>query len=49
MPDETTNTEPDDPTAHQSCPQCGGAMIVVETFLRGQTPKCRAPPREDAA
>jgi Putative transposase/Transposase zinc-binding domain len=49
MPDETTNTEPDDPTAHQSCPKCGGAMIVVETFLRGQTPKCRAPPREDAA
>jgi len=49
MPDETTNTEPDDLPAHQPCPNCGGAMIVVETFLRGQTPKCRAPPWEDAA
>ena len=27
----------------------GGAMFKVETFLRGQTPKCRAPPRKDAA
>lgn len=49
MPDEATNSEPDDPPVHQPCPKCGGAMIVVETFLRGQTPKCRAPPREDAA
>jgi hypothetical protein len=24
-------------------------MIVVETFKRGQTPKSRAPPWEDAA
>jgi hypothetical protein len=34
---------------HQSCPKCGGVMIVIETFLRGQTPKSRAPPWEAAA
>jgi hypothetical protein len=34
---------------HQPCPKCGGAMIIVEIFLRGQTPKSRAPPWEDAA
>ena len=33
----------------QACPKCGGMMIVVETFKRGQTPKSRAPPWEDAA
>ena len=49
MPDETTNTEPDDLHAHQPCPKCGGAMVIVETFLRGQTPKSRAPPWEAAA
>ncbi|MGH1412930.1 MAG: IS91 family transposase [Pelagimonas sp.] len=49
MPDEVTNSEPDDPPAHQPCPKCGSAMVIVETFLRGQTPKCRAPPWEAAA
>ncbi len=49
MPDEATNSEPDDPPVHQPCPKCGGAMIIVEIFLRGQTPKSRAPPWEDAA
>lgn len=49
MPDETTNTEPDDPPVHQPCPKCGSAMVIVETFLRGQTPKCRAPPLREAA
>lgn len=33
----------------QACPKCGGVMIVVETFKRGQTPKSRAPPWEDDA
>jgi hypothetical protein len=47
--DEAANTEPADPPAHKLCPKCGGAMVIVETFLRGQTPKCRAPPWEDAA
>ncbi|MGR3610433.1 MAG: IS91 family transposase [Sulfitobacter sp.] len=47
--DEATSTEPCDPPAHRLCPKCAGTMIVIETFLRGQIPKCRAPPREDAA
>lgn len=34
---------------HQACPKCGGAMRVIETFTRGQTPKSRAPPWEDVA
>ena len=49
MPDETASAVPDEPPAQQPCPKCGGAMIVVEIFLRGQTPKSRAPPWEDAA
>jgi hypothetical protein len=47
--DEATSAECDDQPAHQPCPKCGGAMIVVEIFLRGQAPKSRAPPWEDAA
>jgi len=46
MPDETA---PDAPPAQQPCPKCGGAMVIVETFLRSQTPKCRAPPLREAA
>ena len=48
MPDEATNSEPDDPPVHQPCPKCGGVMITIEIFLRGKTPKSRAPPWEDA-
>lgn len=48
-PDEATSAECDDQPAHQPCPKCGGAKIVVEIFLRGQAPKSRAPPCEDAA
>jgi hypothetical protein len=48
-PDEPTSNDPDDTNAPQPCPICGGAMIIVETFLRGQTPKSRAPPWQDAA
>jgi len=33
----------------QPCPKCGSAMIIIETFLRGQFPQSRAPPRERAA
>ncbi len=47
--DEGSNDYVDDPNAHLSCPKCGGAMIVIETFTRGQTPKSRAPPWEDTA
>ncbi|SHK58945.1 Transposase zinc-binding domain-containing protein [Shimia gijangensis] len=48
-PDEATSAECDDQPAHPPCPKCGGAMIVIEIFLRGQAPKSRAPPWEDAA
>ena len=48
-PSEAKTDEPVDPDSHQPCPKCGGAMIVIETFLRGQSPESRAPPWEDAA
>jgi len=56
-----TEPEPDRPTGEdgradaderdlqQKCPRCGGAMHTIEIFTRGQTPKSRAPPWEDAA
>jgi hypothetical protein len=47
--DEGTSDGNDERHAKQSCPKCGGAMVIIETFLRGQTPKSRAPPWEDAA
>jgi hypothetical protein len=43
--DQCTDTDKQD----QVCPKCGGVMIAVETFKRGQTPKSRAPPWEGAA
>ncbi len=36
-------------TLRQPCPCCGGTMIVIETFDRGQTPRSRAPPPTRAA
>lgn len=33
----------------QPCPDCGGPMRIIELFRRGQIPKSRAPPRENAA
>ena len=48
-PEHGVDDDPDDPGAHQRCPKCGGAMIIIETFARGQTPKSRAPPWQDAA
>ncbi len=36
-------------TLRQPCPCCGGPMIVIETFDRGQTPRSRAPPVSSAA
>jgi len=38
-----------DPNARQPCPRCGGVMIVIEIFSRGQKPKSRAPPSKEAA
>ena len=46
---EEPRTEPDELTTHRHCPKCSGTMIVIETFTRGQVPKSRAPPWEDAA
>jgi len=43
------DVETDERNQSQTCPKCGGAMIIIETFLRGQLPQSRAPPREDAA
>ncbi len=48
-PAEGESEGPKNMDVHQPCPKCGGTMIVIETFLRGQTPKSRAPPCEWAA
>jgi len=50
-------TKQDDPpageviplTLREPCPDCGGAMRIIETFQRGQKPQSRAPPRKVAA
>jgi len=42
----------DDPTPftlQEPCPCCGGTMLIIETFKRGQVPRSRAPPRKQAA
>ena len=49
MADEAPLTGADEDDQLQPCPTCGGAMVVIETFTRGQTPRSRAPPLEDAA
>jgi hypothetical protein len=36
-------------TLREPCPCCGGPMRIVEIFRRGQQPRTRAPPREQAA
>jgi predicted RNA-binding Zn-ribbon protein involved in translation (DUF1610 family) len=41
--------KPPDTGLRHPCPECGGVMIIVETFQRGQVPKSRAPPWENAA
>ncbi len=49
MAQENPLTGSDEEDQLQPCPKCGGPMRVIETFLRGQIPKSRAPPWEDAA
>jgi Putative transposase/Transposase zinc-binding domain len=51
-----TATQDDPPSAEiipltlrEPCPDCGGPMRIVEIFRRGQKPRSRAPPREQAA
>jgi len=46
---EDQGVETDERDQSQTCPKCGGVMMIIETFLRGQLPQSRAPPREDAA
>ena len=36
-------------TLREPCPECGGAMRIIETFRRGERPLTRAPPRKAAA
>ncbi len=36
-------------TLREPCPCCGAPMRIIEIFRRGQTPRTRAPPREQAA
>ncbi|MEM7530287.1 MAG: hypothetical protein AAF416_21995 [Pseudomonadota bacterium] len=36
-------------TLREPCPDCGGAMHIVETFKRGERPTVRAPPRTAVA
>jgi len=52
-PDQVAQESPrsgdDEEDQPQPCPKCGGPMRIIETFLRGQIPKSRAPPWEDAA
>jgi hypothetical protein len=36
-------------TLREPCPCCGGPMRIIETFRRGQRPRSRAPPPEQAA
>ena len=47
---ETPATGPVPPlTLREPCPDCGGAMRIIETFRRGERPVTRAPPRKAAA
>jgi len=36
-------------TLREPCPCCGAPMRIIEIFRRGQTPRSRAPPQEQAA
>lgn len=49
MAQEDLRSGDDEADQLQPCPKCGGPMRIIETFLRGQIPKSRAPPWEDAA
>jgi hypothetical protein len=47
--DDPPATEVTPFTLQEPCPDCGGAMRIIETFRRGQKPQTRAPPRKAAA
>ena len=50
-PEQGPPPEDDPPplTLREPCPCCGGTMLIIETFKRGQVPCSRAPPRKQAA
>ena len=49
-PREAEDDEPVAPlTLRQPCPECGGPMLIIETFPRGKRPSTRAPPFTEAA
>jgi hypothetical protein len=45
---ETAAAEPAPLTLREPCPCCGAPMRIIEIFRRGQIPRSRAPPREQA-
>ncbi|MCP5091680.1 MAG: IS91 family transposase [Gammaproteobacteria bacterium] len=45
---EDPSADVDQRDMRQPCPACGAEMVIIETFTRGQMPKSRAPPWEDA-
>jgi hypothetical protein len=47
--DDTPNAEAIPLTLREPCPDCGGAMRIIEIFRRGQKPTTRAPPGNKAA
>ncbi len=49
MQDDASTTEIMPLTLREPCPECGGAMRIIETFRRGEIPRSRAPPRKQAA
>lgn len=49
MAEEEAPTGADEADQLPPCPKCGGPMRIIETFLRGQLPRSRAPPWEEAA
>ncbi|MFC6636972.1 IS91 family transposase [Sulfitobacter sediminilitoris] len=49
MAEEEAPTGADEEDQLQPCPKCGGPMRIIDTFLRGQLPRSRAPPWEEAA
>lgn len=47
--DEVPSAEIIPLTLREPCPACGGPMRIIDIFRRGQRPRSRAPPREQAA
>ncbi|MGB7241445.1 MAG: IS91 family transposase [Sulfitobacter sp.] len=48
-PEHEDSTEIIPLTLREPCPDCGGPMRIIETFRRGEVPRSRAPPRDQAA